>query len=141
MSVIAIDYDNTYTNFKEEIDVFINALKKNGHDVMLVTARDEAVDPILTDISNFHGVIYTAGRAKAGEFRADLFLDDSPVTLCCNFIPGESHAEPGKALHQGYKDKHILWNWEEGRFVSYITKKFEPYAKNQIKTISQENEE
>lgn len=122
MAEIAIDYDNTYTNFKEEIDVFIDALHKNGHSVHLVTARNEKKEKISEDLSKFDHIFYTDGKAKASVVRADLFLDDSPVTLCCDFVPGAAHAEPTKAIHQGYKDTHILWNWEEGKFVSYISK-------------------
>ena len=44
----------------------------------------------------------------------------------CDFVPGAAHAAPSKAIHQGYKDTHILWNWEEDKFVSYITKNFTP---------------
>ena len=130
MSVIAIDYDNTYTSYREEIDLFIDALKLKGHTVHLVTARSEKHEHIKEDLSKFDLVFYTNGKAKASVVRADLFLDDSPVTLCCDFVPGASHAEPTKAIHQGYKDTHILWNWEEGKFVSYITKKFTPKRKD-----------
>jgi len=126
MAEIAIDYDNTYSSFKEEIDVFVKALKKNGHSVHLVTARNEKLEPIDDDLSIFDHVFYTDGRAKASVVRADLFVDDSPVTLCCDFVPGAAHAEPSRALHQGYKDTHILWNFEEGKFVSYVTKQFNP---------------
>lgn len=126
MAEIAIDYDQTYSSFKEEIDVFVKALKKNGHSVHLVTARNEKLEPIDDDLSIFDHIFYTDGKAKASVVRADLFLDDSPVTLCCDFVPGAPHAEPSRALHQGYKDTHILWNFEEGKFVSYVSKQFNP---------------
>jgi hypothetical protein len=128
MAEIAIDYDNTYTLFKEEIDVFVKALKSNGHSVHLVTARDEETSKITEDLSIFDHIFYTAGKAKASVVRADLFLDDSPVTLCCDFVPGAAHATPSKALHQGYKETHVLWNWEEGKFVSYVTKTLGKHA-------------
>jgi hypothetical protein len=122
--VVAIDYDNTFTLFKNEIKVFVKALKQNRHSVHLVTARDKETQEIKDkDIEIFDLVFYTDGKAKASVVRADLWLEDSPVTLCCNFVPGESHAEPSKAIHQGYKDTHILWNWEENRFVSYVKRK------------------
>jgi hypothetical protein len=129
MAEIAIDYDNTYSTFKEEIDVFIKALKKNGHTIHLVTARNEKNEKIPEDLSIFDHVFYTDGKAKASVVRADLFVDDSPVTLCCDFVPGAAHAEPSRALHQGYKDSHILWNFEEGKFVSYVTKHLNSHAK------------
>lgn len=126
MSRIAIDYDQTYSEFRDEIDVFVKALKKKGHKVMLVTARNKDVDPIHKDVSIFDEVIYTAGKAKASVVRADLWLDDNPITLACDFVPGEPAATPGKALHQGYKDKHILWNFEEGKFVTYVANPWSP---------------
>lgn len=132
--VIAIDYDNTFTDFKEEIKVFVKELKKNGHSVHLVTARDEKTQKIDDkDIGIFDLIFYTAGKAKASVVRADIWLDDSPVTLCCDFIPGESHAEPTKAIHQGYKNTHILWNWEDNRFVSYIKRKIQPIQQKETK--------
>lgn len=130
--ILAIDYDNTYSAHPEEFEKVRELFQAKGAEVFIVTARNKKLDPITDDLSKFDRVFYTSGRAKAGEVRADIWIDDSPVTLCCNFIPGEAHAEPGKALHQGYKDNHILWNWEEGRFVSYISKKFTPYHKNKV---------
>lgn len=130
MAEIAIDYDGTYTKFREEINVFIKELKKRGHNVHLVTSRDKEKEPIDDDLSLFDRVFYTSGKAKASVVRADLFLDDCPVTLCCDFVPGAPYAEPGRALHQGYKETHILWNFEEGKFVSYVSKKYIPDHKN-----------
>lgn len=124
--ILAIDYDNTYSDFPEEFSALRKMFQKKGNKVYIVTARNESTDPIQDDVSEFDGVIYTAGKAKAGEFRADIWIDDSPVTLCCNFIPGEPAAEPGRALHQGWKDKHVLWNFEEGKFVSYVANPFKP---------------
>jgi len=124
MAIIAIDYDDTYSSYSDEFDSLRKLFQSKGHEVYIVTARDKNKTPIEDDLSSFDKVIYTSGKAKAGEVRADIYIDDSPVTLCCDFIPGEPHAKPGKALHQGYKDKHILWNWEEDRFVSYIKKPF-----------------
>ena len=89
----------------------------------MVTARNEKLEPIDSKhLKGFDKIFYTSGKAKATIVRADIWIDDSPVTLCCDFVPGAAHAEPSKAIHQGYKDTHILWNWEEGKFVSYITK-------------------
>jgi hypothetical protein len=130
--VIAIDYDNTFTLFKNEIKVFVKELKKNNHTVHLVTARNEEIQKIKDkDIEIFDLIFYTDGKAKASVVRADLWLDDSPVTLCCDFVPGESHAEPSKALHQGYRSTHVLWNWEENRFVSYVKRKIDNTKKVQ----------
>jgi len=122
--VLAIDYDDTYSSFPDEFDILRTIFQSKGHTVYIVTARDKTYAPIEKDLSLFDGIIYTAGKAKAAVVRADIWIDDSPVTLCCDFVDGEPHAKPGDALHQGYKNKHILWNWEEDRFVSYIKKPF-----------------
>lgn len=129
MSVIAIDYDNTYSEFQEEFSILRQTFQKNGHTVIIATARNEKKEPIKEDLTGFDYVIYTNGKAKASVVRADIWIDDSPVTLCCDFVPGAAHAEPSRALHQGYKDTHILWNFEEGKFVSYISKQFTPQHK------------
>lgn len=126
MAVIAIDYDNTYSEFSEEFSMLREMFQKKGHKVIIATARNEKKEKIHDDLSGFDYVIYTDGKAKASVVRADIWIDDSPVTLCCDFIPGAAHAEPSRALHQGYKDTHILWNFEEGKFVSYVTKQFNP---------------
>lgn len=123
MSVIAIDYDNTFSLFKEELTEFVKLLKAKGHNVHLVTARDEKLEPIEDDLSIFDIVFYTSGKAKASVVRADLWVEDSPITLCCDFVPGAAHAQPSRAIHQGYKETHILWNFEQDKFVSYISKK------------------
>ena len=123
MSVIAIDYDNTFSLFKEELTEFVKLLKAKGHSVHLVTARDEKLEPIDDDLSIFDIVFYTSGKAKASVVRADLWVEDSPITVCCDFVPGAAHAQPSRAIHQGYKETHILWNFEQDKFVSYVSKK------------------
>lgn len=107
--LVAIDYDNTFTRFKKEIIIFIKELKKNGHKVHLVTARNEKQEKIADkDIEIFDLIFYTNGKANASIVRANIWLEDSPVTFCCDFIPVKSHAEPTKAIHQEYKNAHIL---------------------------------
>lgn len=122
--ILAIDYDNTYSSYPREFSQLRELFQKQGHEVFIVTARDKKTERIEEDLSAFDHVFYTAGKAKASVVRADIFIDDSPVTLCCNFVPGEPHAIPERALHQGYKHNHVLWNWEEDRFVSYVKKPF-----------------
>ena len=126
--VLAIDYDQTFSDYPEQFTKVREMFQAIGAEVYLVTARDEEterIDPKHDAIlSGFDKIIYTSGKAKAGFVRADIFIDDSPVTLCCDFVQGQPHATPSKASHQGYKNKHILWNWEEDRFVSYIKKPF-----------------
>lgn len=120
MAIVAIDFDNTYSTFPNEFDHLRSLFQANDHEVYIVTARNEEVAPIEVDLSKFDKVIYTNGVAKAAAVRADIFIDDSPVTLCCDFIDGEPHAKPNQVLHQGYKEKHVIWHWEEDRFISYV---------------------
>jgi hypothetical protein len=123
--ILAIDYDQTFSDFPEEFTELRKMFQKKGHTVYLVTARNEETEKIdKHDLSGFDKVVYTSGQAKSGFIRADIWIDDNPVTLCCDFVQGQPHAKPSKALHQGYKDKHILWNWEEDKFVSYVKKPF-----------------
>jgi hypothetical protein len=129
--ILAIDYDNTFSSYPEEFTALREMFQKNGHKVFIVTARDEKVEPIEVDLSGFDRVFYTSGQAKAHVVRADIWIDDSPVTLCCDFVPKKAHAVPSHALHQGYKDTHILWNYEDGKFVSYVSKRLDSHAKKE----------
>lgn len=129
--ILAIDYDNTFSSYPEEFTALREMFQKNGHKVFIVTARDEKVEPIEDDLSGFDRVFYTSGQAKAHVVRADIWIDDSPVTLCCDFVPKKAHAVPSHALHQGYKDTHILWNYEDGKFVSYVSKRLDSHAKKE----------
>jgi hypothetical protein len=124
--ILAIDYDDTYSAFPKEFDALRKMFQKSGHKVYIVTARDKKTEKIQDDLGKFDKVFYTAGKAKAAAVRADIWIDDNPVTLCCDFVAGEPHAKPNEPLHQGYKGKHILWNWEEDRFCSYTKKSFKP---------------
>jgi hypothetical protein len=122
--ILAIDYDDTYSTFRDEFNMLRKVFQKKGHKVFIVTARCENIEPIKEDLSKFDEIHYTSGKAKAATVRADIWIDDNPVTLCCDFIKGEPHAKPNEPIHQGYKGKHILWNWEEDRFCSYVKKPF-----------------
>jgi len=126
--ILAIDYDQTFGDYPEEFTELRKMFQKKGHSVYLVTARNEVNEKIDSKhdhlLKGFDKIIYTGGKAKAAEVRADIFIDDNPITLCCNFVQGQPDAVPARALHQGYKDKHILWNWEKDRFCSYIKKPF-----------------
>lgn len=124
--ILAIDYDNTYSAYPEEFSSLRKMFQKRGDQVFIVTARDEKIEPIPDDLTGFDRVFYTKGKAKASVVRADIWIDDSPVTLCCDFLPGEPSAKPTKAIHQGWKDNHILWNFEEGKFVSYVANPYRP---------------
>lgn len=132
--ILAIDYDQTFSDFPEHFTKVREMFQKDGHQVFLVTARNEETEKINdASLVGFDRVVYTSGKAKACEVRADIWIDDNPVTLCMDFVQGEPHAMPGKPLHQGYKQKHILWNWEQDRFVSYVKKPFNAKKDNQEK--------
>jgi hypothetical protein len=132
MAIIAIDFDGTYSRFPEEFDRLREMFQAGGNEVYIVTARNKEKSPITVDLSQFDKVVYTNGIAKANAVRADIFIDDNPVTLACNFIDGEPHAKPNLVLHQGHKEKHVLWNWEKDRFVSYIKTPM-TYIEKQVK--------
>jgi hypothetical protein len=128
--ILAIDYDNTFSDYKQEFTALRIMFQENGHKVFIVTARNAEKEPIPEeDCIGFDRVFYTSGKAKAHVVRADIWIDDSPVTLCCDFVPGEAKAKPSHALHQGYKDTHVLWNYEDGKFVSYVSKTLDSHAK------------
>lgn len=90
---IAIDFDNTYTLDPFLWQAFINSAKSSGHDVRIVTARDERFDRTLAlaELENRIPVIYCRGVAKKwylthfGEgFTVDVWIDDKPESILTN---------------------------------------------------------
>ena len=79
--VLAIDYDQTFSDYPEQFTKVREMFQAIGATVYLVTARDEEterIDPKHNAIlSGFDKIIYTSGKAKAGFVRADIFIDDS----------------------------------------------------------------
>ena len=79
--VLAIDYDQTFSDYPEQFTKVREMFQSIGAEVYLVTARDEEterIDPKHDAIlSGFDKIIYTSGKAKAGFVRADIFIDDS----------------------------------------------------------------
>jgi hypothetical protein len=83
---VAIDYDKTYSAdpivFAKLVDLFRDA----GHDVRLVTARDERYDctKVLFDLERVMPVIWTRGTAKNwwclhfAKWVPDIVIDDKP---------------------------------------------------------------
>ena len=88
---IALDYDNTYTADPEMWNEFIGMVKHRfGHDVRIVTARDERHDRTdeLRSLENHLPVIYCRGVAKkwflthfGDGFVPDVWIDDKPESI------------------------------------------------------------
>lgn len=88
---IALDYDKTYTADRVFWNAFITAARESGHDVRIVTIRDERHDRTqpLIDLEQHVPVIYTRGVAKQffiQHFVPDfwpvsVWIDDRPRTI------------------------------------------------------------
>ena len=89
---IALDYDRTYTADPAFWDYFIGHAFMCGHDVRIVTIRDERHDrtaPLIA-LEERLPVIYTRGVAKAfwclhhAQWVPDIYIDDKPETITHN---------------------------------------------------------
>jgi len=83
--IIALDYDECFTEDKVFWSGFVASAKKSGHTVTFVTYRPDRwhdSTDILADADTL-GIetVFTAGQQKAGLFKADIWIDDSPVTI------------------------------------------------------------
>lgn len=81
---IGLDYDETFTEDRELWTQFVRLAESRGHTVKFVTYRDDRWDndDILNDAASLGiEVIFTAGRQKANFWDADVWIDDSPVTI------------------------------------------------------------
>ena len=94
---IALDYDNTYTADPVLWNTFIQAAFQQGHQVFIVTARNEQLDKNETlQQLNDAGVrvIYCDGVAKkhiavmisqhVPDFKIDIWIDDKPESIFQN---------------------------------------------------------
>ncbi|QTG12383.1 hypothetical protein G6M86_03610 [Agrobacterium tumefaciens] len=91
---IALDYDSTYTADPTMWDAFIEmAAQVFGHDIRIVTARDDRHDrtPALIELEKRLPVIYCRGVAKQwylshhGEgFVPHIWIDDKPESILAN---------------------------------------------------------
>lgn len=84
MSVISVDYDDTYTKDPEMFDAFIAVMKSRGHIPVVVTFRNKDRYPI-TDPPKCE-VFYTDGVGKAEfmrgiGFEVDIWIDDWPELI------------------------------------------------------------
>lgn len=75
--MIALDYDGTYTADRPFWDSVVALARKHGHEVKMVTMRtpEQSIECVGMD------VIYTSKRAKAGVFKADVWIDDKPYFI------------------------------------------------------------
>lgn len=90
---IGLDYDNTYSADPRLWRKFIDAARDYGHDVRIVTARDDRFDRTvdMVALERWCPVIYTRGIAKrwflehfGGDFVADVWIDDKPESILAN---------------------------------------------------------
>lgn len=92
---IAVDYDNTYTEDPVLWDAFIGQAMNRGHDVYIVTARDDQYDrtPALIAVERTvrpNHVVYCRGIAKRwyclhfGPGAIDVWIDDRPEAILAN---------------------------------------------------------
>lgn len=85
--IIALDYDETYTHAPELFKEFVRLAKLGGHSVTFVTYRDSRWGAQYnSDIENDAvdlciDIVYTGGKQKSHIFKADIWIDDSPVTI------------------------------------------------------------
>lgn len=123
-TIIAIDYDDTYSKYPQIFDRLRESFQSVGALVYIVTARCES-SPIKDDLSAFDRVIYTEQKAKASVVNADIYIDDNPVTLCCDLsLEHISDSEgnrlcayPAGDLHQHYGGDDYKWHFSNGRFT------------------------
>lgn len=90
---IALDYDQTYTLDPVFWGRFIRSCRQDGHDIRIVTIRDERFDRTapIEALERIIPVIYTRGVAKrwfcghfVNDWRVDVWIDDKPETIIAN---------------------------------------------------------
>ncbi len=90
---IALDFDNTYTADPFLWNAFINSAHSSGHEVRIVTARNERFDrtAALVELEKHIPVIYCRGVAKewylthfGDGFVPDVWIDDRPQSIFMN---------------------------------------------------------
>lgn len=90
---IGLDYDNTYSADPRLWRKFIDAARDYGHDVRIVTARDDRFDRTvdMVALERWCPVIYTRGTAKrwyclhfVPDFQPDVWIDDRPESILQN---------------------------------------------------------
>lgn len=90
---IAVDYDDTFTADKVMFTNIINLFLCASHEVVFVTYRCGSYVKNIHDIENKDietdaneldiSIIYTSGNQKQHCYDADIWIDDSPITIPC----------------------------------------------------------
>ena len=83
---IALDYDETFTADKDTFTDIVKLFKSAGHNVKFVTFRDGMWDRGNEDIKLDAlrlgvDIIYTSGKQKQHCYDADIWIDDSPISI------------------------------------------------------------
>lgn len=88
-TLIAFDYDGTWTEDPELWSSFVANALDRGNQVVMATGRNER-DPISPHILPSIPVHYTSGLAKSGflenlDIRPGIWIDDKPALICRDF--------------------------------------------------------
>ena len=81
---IALDYDETFTADRELWTNFIILAKGSNHKVTFVTYRfDNGLNADIIEDAYHLGIsyVFTGGKQKSECFKADIWIDDSPITI------------------------------------------------------------
>ena len=83
--IIALDFDQTVTEDKQLWKMFVMSARKRNHKIYIVTYRtdngnNDDID-IFANESGCNGIIYTNGKQKSHCFKADIWIDDQPITI------------------------------------------------------------
>lgn len=81
---IALDFDETVTEDHVLWSQFIRLAKARGHKVTIVTARSPGMDNMDIEayaMENNVNIICTSFDQKAKHYKADIWIDDSPVMI------------------------------------------------------------
>ena len=85
--IFALDYDETFTDEPVLWEWFINKAKERGHSVTFVTSREDPTiqgwnDDIRADAKRLGiDIVFCFGEPKATKFKADVWIDDSPLSI------------------------------------------------------------
>lgn len=85
---IALDYDDTYTLDPEMWETIIKIFESRGHEVKIVTARDQNIDIVHEEVGA--EIVYCNGVAKEYYMRRikgwepNVWIDDNPKNIINN---------------------------------------------------------
>lgn len=88
--IFALDYDQTFTDEPILWEFFISKAKERGHSVTFVTSRGyhttlDTNNDIRTDAKRLGiDIVFCFGEPKATKFKADVWIDDSPLYIPSN---------------------------------------------------------